>query len=223
MYRILIVEDDDTIAKVVSGELAGWGFETRCVRDFSDVMLDFHDMNPQLVLLDLALPCRSGFYWCAEIRKISQAPVVFISSASDNMNLVTALHQGADDFIAKPFDLQVLVAKVQALLRRCYDFGAAPELLSHRGAALDKDACVLRYEGQKIDLTRNELFILSLLMENRGRVVGRDALIRALWDDESFIDDNTLTVNVARLRRKLEDAGLDDYIATKKGLGYCIP
>lgn len=222
MYRILIVEDDATIARVLAEELDAWGFAPRAAADFAGVMDEFEAFAPQLVLLDLSLPFRSGFYWCAEIRKISQVPVVFISSAADNMNLVTALHQGADDFVAKPFDLQVLVAKVQALLRRSYDYSPAPELLSHRGAALDKDAALLRYGGHKVELTRNELFILTLLLESRGKVVSREAIMRRLWDDESFIDDNTLTVNVTRLRKKLEEAGLTDFITTKKGLGYCI-
>lgn len=223
MYRIFIVEDDPTIANVLSEELAGWGFETRCAADFSNVMSEFMGWDPQLVLLDLALPTRSGFYWCAEIRKLSQVPVIFLSSVADNMNMVTALHQGADDFISKPFDLQVLVAKVQAMLRRTYDFSASSNLITHRDATLDRESAVLRYGGRSIDLTRNELFILTLLMENRGKVVQRETIMRKLWDDESFIDDNTLTVNVTRLRKKLEEAGLHDYIETKKGLGYCVP
>lgn len=223
MFRIFIVEDDATIATVIAEELAGWGLEAFCAADFTDVLGEFLQRKPQLVLLDLALPFRSGFYWCSEIRKISQVPILFISSASDNMNQITALHQGADDFIAKPFDLQVLVAKIQAMLRRTYDFTPSSELLSHRGATLNKETAVLHYEDQSIGLTRNELFILTLLMENRGRVIQRGTIMRKLWDDESFIDDNTLTVNIARLRKKLEEAGLRDYIQTKKGLGYCIP
>ncbi|MDL2253539.1 response regulator transcription factor [Ruminococcaceae bacterium OttesenSCG-928-I18] len=223
MHKILLVEDDATIARLVAKELESWGFEVSQVEDFSAVMDCFHRVSPQLVLLDLSLPHRSGFHWCAEIRRESKVPILFLSSAQDNMNLVTALHQGADDFLTKPFDMPVLVAKVQALLRRSYDFAEAGDTLSFRGAVLDLGEMALRYEGAKIELTRNEFRIMQKLMENRGRVVSRDAIIRALWDDESFIDDNTLTVNINRLRKKLEAAGLQDYVATKKGEGYLIP
>lgn len=222
MYKVMIVEDDATIARLVGEELANWGHEVRIVTDFAAVMEDFAEFAPHMVLLDLSLPYRSGFYWCGEIRKLSKAPVVFISSAADNMNLVTALHQGADDFIAKPFDMQVLVAKTQALLRRSYDFAEAPARLSHRGVELDLGDMTLRFKDERLELTRNEFFILQQLMESKGRVVSRDALIRRLWDDESFIDDNTLTVNINRLRKKLESAGLGDFIATKKGVGYLV-
>ncbi|MDR2932553.1 MAG: response regulator transcription factor [Oscillospiraceae bacterium] len=222
MYRIFIVEDGGTIARVMAEELSGWGLDACRAADFSNIMSEFAALNPHLVLLDLALPFRSGFYWCSEIRKSSKVPVIFLSSAADNMNMVTALHQGADDFIAKPFDLQVLVAKVQAMLRRSYDFTSPSEIVQHRGALLDKDAATLQYDNQKIELTRNEFLILALLLDNKGKVVQRETIMRRLWDDENFIDDNTLTVNVTRLRKKLEKAGLDDFIETKKGLGYCV-
>jgi DNA-binding response OmpR family regulator len=220
--KILIVEDDGVIARVIASELESWGFEAEQATDFSAVTEAFRRYGPQLVLLDLSLPYRSGFHWCGEIRKISKAPIIFISSAADNMNMVTALHQGADDFIAKPFDLPVLVAKVQALLRRAYEFPAAPEVLVCRDAALDTGAMVLSFNGGKIDLTRNEFKILQTLMEHKNAVVTRQAIMRRLWDDEHFIDDNTLTVNINRLRKKLEQAGLADFIATKKGEGYII-
>lgn len=223
MHRILIVEDDATIARIVAAELAGWGFAVRAVEDFAAVLDEFAAFSPQLVLMDLSLPHRSGFHWCGEIRRQSSVPIVFLSSAADNMNQVTALHQGADDFIAKPFDLPVLVAKVQAILRRTYDFAAPAEVLSHRGAVLNLGDMTLVYAGEKLDLTRNEFRILQMLLDNKGRVVTRDAIMRRLWDDESFIDDNTLTVNVARLRKKLEEAGLDGMIVTKKGEGYLAP
>lgn len=221
MQKILIVEDDATIARVVAEALEGWGYETACAEDFGDVMSVFSTFGPQLVLLDLSLPQRSGFYWCEEIRKESSVPIVFISSAADNMNQVMALHRGADDFIAKPFDLTVLVAKVQALLRRSYSF-APPggDSLPLPGATLDIGEMAIVHAGGKVELTRNEFRILQMLTESRGRVLPREAIMRRLWDDESFIDDNTLTVNIARLRKKLMEAGCGDCICTKKGEGY---
>ena len=202
--------------------LRGWGYEVLLVENFALVMEEFHHFAPQLVLLDLSLPHRSGFHWCAEIRKESTVPIVFISSAADNMNMVTALHQGADDFVAKPFDLPVLVAKVQALLRRSYDFAEGGEMLAHRGLSLDLGAMAIYFDGKKTDLTRNELRILQTLLENKGRVVSREMIMRKLWDDENFIDDNTLTVNINRLRKKLEAAGLPDFIEPTKGEGYIV-
>lgn len=223
MYKILIVEDDTTIADVVRGELEGWGYQALVATEFADIMPTFRAFCPQLVLLDLSLPHRSGLYWCSKIRAESSVPVVFLSSHSDNMNLVTAMHLGADDFIPKPFDLQVLVAKVQAILRRSYDFAAATDTLVHRGAVLHPGQALLTVDGKRVELTRNELRILQMLLERKGRVVSREDLMRRLWEHESFIDDNTLTVNITRLRKKLDDAGLADFIRTKKGLGYLVP
>jgi DNA-binding response OmpR family regulator len=226
MYKILIVEDDAIIARVVAEELTSWGFAVQCATDFYAVMEEFRRVAPHLTLLDLSLPYRSGFYWCGEIRKISTVPVIFISSAADNMNMVQALHQGADDFIGKPFDLSVLVAKVQALLRRSYGYvskqqdGAA---LEARGVSLDLGAMAFTYAGRKTELSRNEFRIMQTLMEAYGSVISRQSIMRKLWDDENFIDDNTLTVNINRLRKKLEQAGLADFILTKKGEGYWIP
>lgn len=223
MHKIMIVEDDATIARLVAAELENWGYQAAVVEDFSAVVEEFRRLEPQLVLMDLSLPHRSGFHWCAELRRESKVPIIFISSAADNMNLVTALHQGADDFVAKPFDLPVLVAKVQALLRRSYDFAAPAPALSHGGATLDLGEMALSCAGQKLELTKNEFRILQALMEAPGRVVSREVIMRRLWEDESFIDDNTLTVNMGRLRKKLEAAGLADFITTKKGEGYLIP
>lgn len=223
MYRILIVEDDAAIAGVLTEELSALGYETARVEDFTRVMEAFGQFAPQLVLLDLSLPYRGGFHWCSEIRKVSKVPVIFVTSAGDAINHVTALHQGADDFIAKPFDMHVLAAKVNALLRRAYDFDTGSEVLSCRGAVLDVEAMVLKSGQGDIDLSRNEFRILQLLMAGKGKVVSREAIMRALWEDENFIDDNTLTVNVNRLRRKLEGQGLDDFILTVKGEGYSVP
>lgn len=222
MYRILIVEDDETIAGLVKKHLESWGYQVDLVNDFSKVITEFIQKDPQLVLLDLRLPFYNGFHWCEEIRKISQVPVVFVSSAADNMNMVMAMTRGADDFIAKPFDLDVLAAKVQAILRRTYSFGKASELLEHRGAVLNLGSAALTFGDENVDLTRNELKILQLLFENKGKAVSRDTIMTKLWENDSFVDDNTLTVNMTRLRKKLEGAGLKDFIVTKKGMGYMV-
>ena len=183
---------------------------------------EFTAYAPHLVLLDIGLPYRNGYHWCSEIRRLSQVPVVFLSSASDNMNIVMAMNMGGDDFIAKPFDLEVLAAKVQALLRRTYDFGSAAPLLEHRGAVLDTGNNTLSYEGRKLELTRNEYRLLQVLLEHKGKTVSRDTLMQKLWETDSFVDENTLTVNMTRLRRKLEGLGLENFIHTKKGLGYLL-
>ena len=222
MYKILIVEDDNTIAERLASHLKKWNYKTVCVRDFKNVMEEFKKTDPQLVILDIGLPFYNGFYWCQEIRKVSKVPVLFLSSASDNMSIIMTVNMGGDDFIAKPFDLNVLTAKVQALLRRTYEFAGATNLLEHKRAILDKENGILTYQGEKIELTKNEWRILQVLMEHKGKAVSRDTLMMRLWESDSFIDDNTLTVNVTRLRRKLEEIGLSDYIQTKKGVGYLL-
>lgn len=222
MYKILIVEDDDVIADVLERRFREWGHEARRTADFSDVLGFFVRFSPHLVLLDISLPFYNGFYWCGEIRKISRVPIVFITSAGDNMNLVMALSMGADDLIAKPFDLDVLTAKVQALLRRTYAFAGAGDVLEHRGAVLCMSDGTLSAGSRRIELTKNEFRIMQMLMENRGRTVSREALMNRLWESDSFIDDNTLTVNVNRLRRRLEEIGLAGFISTKKGQGYLL-
>lgn len=221
-YRILIVEDDEVIAHSIQKLMGDWGWEACCVEDFSKVLDTFASYNPHLVILDIALPACNGFYWCMEIRKISRVPVVFLSSASDNMNIVIAMNMGGDDFIAKPFDRNVLAAKIQAILRRTYDFAANTELIAHKGAVLNTTDATLTYEGQHIDLTKNDYKILKMLLENKGKTVSRDALMTRLWETDCFVDENTLTVNITRLRKKLEQAGLTDFIVTRKGMGYLI-
>ena len=202
--------------------MGDWGWEACCVEDFSKVLDTFASYNPHLVILDIALPACNGFYWCMEIRKISRVPVVFLSSASDNMNIVIAMNMGGDDFIAKPFDRNVLAAKIQAILRRTYDFAANTELIAHKGAVLNTADATLTYEGQRIDLTKNDYKILKMLLENKGKTVSRDALMTRLWETDCFVDENTLTVNITRLRKKLKQAGLTDFIVTRKGMGYLI-
>ncbi len=219
-YKIMLVEDDPVIAGVVCGHLAKWGYDAFAAKDFSNVLEEFSQESPHLVLMDISLPRYNGFYWCGEIRKISKVPILFLSSHAENMDIVMAVSMGGDDYITKPFDLNVLAAKVQALLRRSYDFAAPLAALAHRGAVLNIGEGSLQYAGTKIDLTRNETKIMQMLLENKGNAVSRDALMKRLWDSDEFIDDNTLTVNVARLRAKLKDAGLEDFIVTKKGMGY---
>lgn len=221
-YKIFIVEDDPGIAEGIRSLAESWGYEAALCKDFRNVMNELTAFSPHLVLLDLILPFAGGYHWCTEIRRISSLPVIFISSASDNMNIVTAMNTGADDFIAKPFDSHVLIAKIQALLRRSYDFSSSSPVLSHRGAFLNTGNDTLTYEGRQIELTRNEYRILLCLMENKGRVVSREKLMERLWASDCFVDDNTLTVNINRLRKKLDAEGLEGFILTKIGVGYIM-
>ena len=222
MYRILIIEDDITIASIIEEQLNKWGYEAKHVEDFSDVMSEFGKFSPQLVLLDITLPFFNGYHWCSEMRKISKVPIIFLSSASDHMNIVMAMSMGGDDFIAKPFDMDVLVAKVQAMLRRTYEFGSTVNLIEHRGAILNLEEGTLYVGAERIELSKNEFRILSLLLQERGKIVSRERIMEALWETDCYVDENTLSVNVARLRKRLAEAGLEDYITTKKGQGYLI-
>lgn len=221
-YRIFIVEDDPGIAGGIAALAKNYAFETKTPDDFRDIMPDFAAFSPHIVLLDISLPFAGGFHWCSEIRKISNVPIIFISSASDNMNMVIAMNMGADDFVAKPFDGNVLMAKIQALLRRTYDFAASSPVLTHRGAFLNTGDGSLTYGDEKIDLTKNEYRILLCLLEKKGQTVSRETLMERLWETDSFVDENTLSVNIGRLRKKLDAAGLTDFITTKFGVGYLI-
>lgn len=222
MYRIMIVEDDPVIAGAMEHHITGWGHEVHVAKQFRDILPEFEAFSPHLLLMDISLPFYDGYHWCREIRKTSQIPVIFISSAGDNLNIIMAMNMGGDDFIAKPFDLTVLMAKIQALLRRTYDFSQGTGTLEARGAVLSPDAS-LRFGGNRLDLSKNEYRILEALMEQQGRVVSREALMQKLWETDSYVDENTLTVNITRLRRKLSSIGLENLIATKKGMGYLIP
>lgn len=221
-YRVFIVEDDTQIAEAIRKQLRTWGLQAECVKNFREVLGEFSAYGPHLVLMDITLPFFNGYYWCSEIRKASKVPVIFISSASDKMNIVMAMNMGGDDFITKPFDMDILLAKVQAMLRRTYDFGGQVPILEHRGAMLNLADAVLTYQGEKIELTKNEFRILQTLMEQKGVVVSRDKLMERLWEHESFVDENTLSVNVNRLRKKLDGAGLTGFITTKVGMGYLV-
>ena len=222
MYRLLIVEDDKGIADAIKVQAELWNLKVHCIENFRSVMAEFAEFDPHIILLDIALPFFNGYHWCSEIRKVSKVPIIFISSASDNMNMVMAMNMGADDFIAKPFDQSVLMAKLQALLRRTYDFSTSVPVLEHRSALLNTGDNTLTYKEEKISLSKNEFRILLILMENKGKVVSREKLMEQLWETDSFIDENTLSVNVGRLRKRLDAVGLENFITTKFGVGYLI-
>lgn len=222
MYRIFLVEDDETIARLIKKHLEKWEYEVSTVQDFGNVLGEFAVCDPQLVLLDIRLPFYNGHYWCTQIRQVSKVPIIFLSSVSDNMNIVMAMNMGADDFIPKPFDLEVLTAKVQALLRRSYDFAGSSSMLDHKGMLLNLSDATILYQEQKVELTKNELKILQTLIENKTQVVTRETLMTRLWESDMYVDENTLSVNVNRLRKKLTSIGLEDSILTKKGIGYQI-
>lgn len=222
MYKILMIEDDFTIADSVCSHLQKWGFETKYAEDFRNVISVFREFEPDLILLDINLPYFNGFHWCSEIRKEATTPIVFLSSVSDNMNIVMAMNMGGDEYIEKPFDINVLTAKIQALLRRTYSLKQQQNVLSYRELSLNVNSTTLTCKGEPVTLTKNEYMILQLLMEKHGAVVSREDLMERLWGNDEFIDDNTLTVNVTRVRKKLEAAGCPDYIKTKKGIGYIL-
>ena len=222
MHRIFIVEDDKMIAESVQKHLQQWGYEVVVATDFSNILGEVTKAGPDLILLDITLPNFNGFYWCREIRKMYKLPIIFISSASDNMNIVMAMDMGGDDFIAKPFDLSVLTAKIGAMLRRSYSFSGQMSALEHKGAILNMVDDTVTYNGEKIELSKNEAQIMTLLIENAGSIVSRDLIMMQLWDSDNFIDNKTLTVNITRIRKKLKDIGLDDFIKTKKGRGYIV-
>lgn len=222
MYRLLIVEDDRGIAEGVREQAEAWDITAHIVTDFHGVMAEFSRFDPHIVLLDISLPFFNGYHWCGEIRRVSNVPVIFISSAADNMNMIMAMNMGADDFIAKPFDGSVLIAKIQALLRRTYDFAPSVPVLEHRGAMLNTGDGSFLYKNEKISLSKNEYRILLTLMKNKGKTVSRERLMEQLWETDSFVDENTLSVNVNRLRKRLEAAGLEGFITTKFGVGYII-
>lgn len=222
MYKLFIVEDDRGIANGVKELAEAWDFETRIAEDYRNVTKEFAEFSPHIVLLDIGLPFYNGYHWCAEIRRLSKVPIIFISSASDNLNIVMAMNMGADDFIAKPFDGGVLMAKVLALLRRSYDYASTAPVFSHRGAFLNTGDNSLTYQNEKIELSKNEYRILFCLLESKGKVVSREKLMERLWETDSFVDENTLTVNVNRLRKKLDGAGLSGFITTKFGVGYIV-
>lgn len=221
-YKILIVEDDATIGEKIKFHLEKWAYKVTLASDFQDILGEVTAVSPDLILMDITLPYYNGFYWCAEIRKLFKIPIVFISSADDNMNIVMAMDMGGDDFIAKPFDLAVLTAKIGAIIRRSYSYAGQVNMIEHNGAMLNLLDATMSYQGRKTDFSKNEFQILALLIENAGSIVSRDTIMMQLWDSDNFIDDNTLTVNITRIRKKLKEIGLEDFVKTKKGIGYII-
>lgn len=222
MNRVYIVEDDPVIAKTVANHLKNWQMECRCAENFENVLEEMQTFEPDIVLMDVKLPYYNGFYWCAEIRKRSSIPIVFISSADDNMNIVMAMNMGADDFISKLFDLQVLTVKLQAVLRRSYGMVLERHTLEYGAVSLNLDDTSMMIQDEKIELTKNEFLMLKILLEKQGKVVTWEEMMERLWGNDEFVDDNTLTVNMLRLRKKMERAGVRDYIVTKRGLGYIV-
>lgn len=224
MAKIMIIEDEATIRELISEELQKWQFETFGTTDFNQVLDDFQREEPQLVLLDINLPVFDGYYWCQKIREVSKIPIIFISSRNTNMDMIMAMNMGADDFVTKPFQIDVLIAKINALLRRSYNYSeVGSEIMSHNGITLNVDNGSMEINGETIDLSKNEYRLLYILIKKHGKILTREKLLRALWEDERFVDDNTLTVNINRLRKKIEQAGLEGYIETKVGQGYIVP
>lgn len=224
MFKIMIVEDDQTIAKLIAENIEKWNLKAYVIQDFEQVMTEFFHEKPDLVLMDINLPVFDGFYWNKKIRETSQTPIIFISSRNTNMDMVMAMNMGADDFVNKPFSMEVLLAKINALLRRTYNYqDSNANFLEHNGLKLNLQNGDAQINGQEIALSKNEYKLLQFMMRQHGKIISRDRLLRELWEDERFVDDNTLTVNVNRLRRKIEKAGLKNYIVTKVGQGYLLP
>lgn len=222
-YKIYVVEDDAMLADEICRLLMKWGYEVWVAQSFDNILEEFLAIKPQVVLMDINIPCCDGFYWCKRIRDVSAVPIIYISSRDSSMDVIMAMNNGGDDYLTKPFDNAVLVAKLQAVIRRAYEYSIQqPHVLHHQGLTLDVGKATAVYNQHKCELTKNELKILKLLMENQGKIVSREALMRSLWDDEIYVNDNTLTVNVNRLRLKLEELGLQSFITTKKGMGYGV-
>ena len=215
-YKVLIIEDDLNAAQSISNFLESWGFQCVYLKNFQEIIEQFIQFKPEIVLLDITLPHNNGYYWCEEIRKISKVPIIFISSISDNLNMILAMNMGGDDFVVKPFDLNFLLAKIKSLLRRTYDFQGVMNVVACGDVVLDLDNAKLQYGGSILELARNDFIILKELMTHSGKNVSRDDLMLALWSDNTFVDDNTLTVNITRVRNKLSKIGLEDFIITRK-------
>lgn len=222
MKEILLVEDDLDLSKVLSSSLNKWGFKVNLIENFDSILKEFTEKEPQLVIMDVNLPYYDGFYWCKKIREVSKVPILFLSSRDSNMDLIMGINNGGDDYITKPFSIEVLITKINALLRRTYDYAGSESIIYYNGAVLDIEKCTFKYGDNTIELTKNEIKILSVLIKNREKVVSRDKLMMSLWNDDEFVSDNTLTVNITRLRNKIKEIGLDDFIKTKKGIGYMV-
>jgi DNA-binding response OmpR family regulator len=223
MYRIMLIEDDEKIRRIVADSLKKWQYDVVEVTQFDQVLTEFEETNPHLVLLDINLPVFDGYYWCQQIRSVSKVPIIFLSSRNQNMDIIMAINMGGDDFIQKPFDLDILFAKISALIRRKYTYQDDGDIrFIHRGLKLNVTNSTIEYKGQSTELSRNDFILLQYMMRNIGKIASREDLMQALWNEEQFVDDNTLTVNVNRMRRKVTALGLEDFIVTRKGMGYLI-
>ena len=221
-WKIFLVEDDKVIAKEIERHLKFWNYEIKIAEDFQNIFDDFKSFHPDLVLMDVSLPFYNGYHWCKIIRKNSKVPILFISAADENLNLIMAMDLGADDYLTKPFELELLQIKIRALLRRAYEYIETRNIF-YKDISLDCDKMIISRENKEIELTKNEFKILEILLEKPGKVVNRDEIIDKIWQTDSYIDDNTLTVNVMRLRKKLEEINIFELIKTKKGVGYYVP
>jgi len=222
MKEILLVEDDLDLSKILSSSLNKWGFKVNLIEKFDSILKEFIEKKPQLVIMDVNLPYYDGFYWCKKIREVSKVPILFLSSRDSNMDLIMGINNGGDDYITKPFSIEVLITKINALIRRTYDYAGSESIIYYNNVVLDIEKCTFKYGNNTIELTKNEIKILSVLIKNREKVVSRDKLMMSLWNDDEFVSDNTLTVNITRLRNKIKEIGLDDFIKTKKGIGYMV-
>ena len=222
MKKILIIEDDLNVARELSISLKKWSFEVDIIKNFDNILKEVIYNKPSLILMDVNLPYYDGFYWCEKIREVSKVPIIFLSSRDSNMDIIMGINDGGDDYITKPFSTEVLISKINALLRRSYDYNNSDTLIYYNDAVLDIEKCIFRYDDKEIELTKNEIKILSLLIKNKEKVVSREKIMMSLWNDDEFVNDNTLTVNITRLRGKINELGLKDIIKTKKGIGYLI-
>lgn len=221
---IFIIEDDKSLSREISMTLSKWGYVTQEVNDFENITDEVLECNPKLILMDINLPSYDGFYWCSQIRNFLKVPIIFISSRDNDMDIIMSINMGGDDYIIKPFSPQVLVAKIQAILRRTYSYNndIKGEIIKFKDVTLNLVEGKIYFKNENTELTKNELKIMKILMENQEKIVSRDEIIEELWDTDEFISENTLTVNVNRLRRKLDSIGLNDFIETKKGQGYIL-
>lgn len=221
-WKIFLVEDDKVIAEEIERYLRIWNYEIKRVKDFQNIFNEFKNFHPDLVLMDVTLPFFNGYYWCKVIRDNSKVPILFISAADENLNLIMAMDLGADDYLTKPFDLEVLQIKIRALLRRTYEYFETKNIY-YKDIILKCDSMIVSIKDREIELTKNEFKILEVLLEKPGKIISRDEIIDRIWQTDSYIDDNTLTVNIMRLRKKLEDIQIFELIKTKKGVGYYVP
>ena len=222
MYKILLIEDDIDLAKEISIALEKWGFKVELINNFENIIEEFIEKKPEVVLLDVNLPLYNGFYWCEKIREISKTPIIFLSSRDSDMDLIMGINNGGDDYITKPFSIDVLVTKINAIIRRVYNYNKSNNILSYKDLMFDVEKGIIKYNDKSIELTKNEIKIFTLLLKNKDKVVSRESLMMSLWDSDEFVTDNALTVNINRLRSKIKDLGIEDFIKTKKGIGYIV-